>query len=238
MIKLYQFARTWGNPNLGQFNVKLETYLRMAGIPYEIVETMPLTAPKGKLPYIEDNGTKIADSEFIIEHLKEHHGDPLDASLSDRQKATGLAVMRLLEDHLYWAGMYSRWLYTDENWRINKQAIFGGMPPVVRDLAAWIYRRRVIARQIHGMGFGRHSAEEVFHLGIKDLDALAALLGEQPYLLGDQPSSYDASMFGVLVNTIDCPIESPLKEHGRKKRNLLDYCARIRQRYFPELCDS
>lgn len=65
MITLYQFKRTWGLPNLGHFNVKVETYLRMTDVPYKIVETMPLKAPKGKLPFIKEGDKKISDSNFI-----------------------------------------------------------------------------------------------------------------------------------------------------------------------------
>ena len=120
MITLYQFASTWGIPNLGQFNVKVETYLRMVDLPYEVVATMPLKAPKGKLPFIEDDGEKIADSHFIVEYLKEKYGDRLDSHLITEQRAIMTAMQRLLEEHLYWIGMYARWQYTDENWQIIK----------------------------------------------------------------------------------------------------------------------
>jgi hypothetical protein len=36
MVKLYPFAPAWGLPNASGFCLKLETYLRMAGLPYEI----------------------------------------------------------------------------------------------------------------------------------------------------------------------------------------------------------
>ena len=36
MIKLYQFAPAWDVPNLSPFCVKVETYLKMAGLPYEL----------------------------------------------------------------------------------------------------------------------------------------------------------------------------------------------------------
>ena len=38
-IKLFQFPRMFGIPNLSPFCCKLETWLRIAGISYEIVET-------------------------------------------------------------------------------------------------------------------------------------------------------------------------------------------------------
>ena len=62
MITLNQFARVWGIPNPSPFCTKVETYLRMAGIPYEVADAVPPQAPKGKLPYITDGGRKIADS--------------------------------------------------------------------------------------------------------------------------------------------------------------------------------
>ena len=234
MITLYQFTPAWGIPNPGQFNVKVETYLRMTNLSYQVIDTMPLKGPKGKLPYIEDNGQKISDSRFIIEYLKQKYGDPLDSDLSTEQRATMTAMQRLLEEHLYWVGMYARWQYTDTNWQINKQAIFGGMPPVIRDIAAMVYKR-IIGKQIYGQGTGRHNSDEIFHLGKIDLDTLSAFLAEKPYFMGDEPTSLDASAFGILINTVRGPIESPVKDYGLSKKNLSSYCDRMMSDFFPEL---
>jgi glutathione S-transferase len=234
MIILHQFARTWGIPNLSQFCVKVETYLRMAELPYELVESLPLKAPRGKLPFIVDQGQKIADSRLIIQHLKMTYGDPLDMHLTEEEKGIARAFQRLLEEHLYWVGMLSRWNDTEQNWQTNKQAIFGGLPPIARDLAAWIYRRRINS-QIVGHGLGRLSSEEAFELGRQDLDSLSDFLGDKQFFMGRQPSSLDASAYGILINTLVCPIESPLKAYGLTKLNLLNYCQRMQVRYFPEL---
>jgi glutathione S-transferase len=52
--------------------MKVENYLRMTGIPYEVVDDFDLAkAPKGKLPYIEDAGG------LILDYLKATYGDPL-----------------------------------------------------------------------------------------------------------------------------------------------------------------
>ena len=37
MIKLYQFKPAWGLPNPSPFCMKVETYLRMAGLSYEVI---------------------------------------------------------------------------------------------------------------------------------------------------------------------------------------------------------
>jgi glutathione S-transferase len=234
MIKLYQFARTWGIPNLSQFCVKLETYLRMTRLPYQVIETLPLKAPRGKLPYIEDNGRKLSDSRLIVNYLKTAYSNTLDDHLTLKQQGIAKACQRLLEEHLYWAGMVSRWNYTEANWKTNKQAIFGGLPPVIRDLAASLYRRRINS-QITGHGAGRLTPEELFELGKEDIDSLANFLGDKPYFMGDKPTSLDASAYGILVNTLGCPIESPLKDHALSRKNLLNYCQRMQVEFFPEL---
>ncbi len=233
MLKLYQFNRTWGIPNLSPFCCKVETYLRMAGIVYEIVTTLPSGAPKGKLPYVDDSGKIVADSHFIVTYLRSTYLD-LDKDLDSTQQATSLAWQHLLEDHLFWSFFYFRWMYTNENWKINRKAIFGGLPPVIRDIVAMRTRSK-IRRRIIDQGMGRHQTEEISMLGKQDIDALSDFLDNKPYFFGDQPTSLDACAFGMLINIIDCPIESPLKLYGLTKENLNIYVNRISQTYYADL---
>ncbi|MBD9355443.1 glutathione S-transferase family protein [Methylomonas albis] len=234
MITLYQFPRAWNIPNPSQFCVKLETYLRMAGIEYRVAETLPLYAPLGKLPFIEDNGQKLADSRLIIRYLQQYYGDSLDEHLLAEQRAQALAWQRLLEEHLYWVCMYSRWQYGSENWQINKQAIFQGLPQPMMDIVAAIYRLR-IRGQLRGHGIGRLPAADIFELGLRDVAALSAALHGKTFLLGNRPSSVDASAYGILINLIACPISSPVKDYALSQAALVDYCRRMQLRYFPEL---
>lgn len=233
MITLYQFDRTWGIPNLSPFCCKVETYLRIAGIDHVVEPAFPLRAPKGKLPYIEDRGQLLADSRFIIAHLKTAYKD-LDADLNPQQLAVSMAMQRLLEEHLFWIALYSRWQYTDANWQANKEAIFGKLPGVIRDLVANGWRIR-IRKQIHGHGISRHRPEEIFQLGRQDVDALATFLGDKTYFMGDHPTTLDACAFGLLVNITDCPIESPLKEYCLSQNNLTDYVQRMMREYYSHI---
>ncbi|MBV6447808.1 glutathione S-transferase family protein [Nitrosomonas sp.] len=233
MLKLYQFERSWGIPNLSPFCCKIETYLRMAGIEHDIKPALPMRAPKGKLPYISDNGKTLGDSRFIIEYLKSTYKN-LDNGLTGEELAISTAMQRLLEEHLFWVALYSRWQYTDENWQVNKQAIFGVLPPIIRDIAANRWRKK-IQQQIYGHGMGRHQAEEIFALGKQDIDALSDYLGHKPYFFGDHPTTLDASAFGLLINISGCPIESPLKEYALTKENLTAYNTRIMHSFYPDL---
>jgi glutathione S-transferase len=134
MIKLYQFAPAWNVSNLSPFCLKVETYLKMAGLQYEVVHSNPLQAPKVQLPFIEDNGKRIGDSQFIIEYLKETYGDGVDAHLTPPERAVSNAMQRLIENHLAWAFVHARFGKRDQNWEENKRALFGKLPPVVRQI--------------------------------------------------------------------------------------------------------
>ena len=99
-IKLFQFPRQFAIPNLSPFCCKLETWLRITGISYDVVDTPdPRKAPKKKLPFIEDSGMRIADTSLIIDHLMKTRGVDPDAHLNTSERAIALLVQRTLEEH-------------------------------------------------------------------------------------------------------------------------------------------
>ncbi|MBM3357504.1 MAG: glutathione S-transferase family protein [Betaproteobacteria bacterium] len=231
MIRLYQFAPAFGLPNASPFCMKVETYLRMTGLPYECPRgASHFKAPKGKLPYIEDDGKVVADSSFIIEHLKRTRGDPLDAQLGALERAHAIAFQRLLEEDLYWAAAYSRWI-DEAGWVVAREAFFGRLPLPLRFVLPPLARRG-IRSQLHGQGMGRHSRDEIYAIGCRDLTALADFLGGKPFFLGERPASLDASAYAFLANLLWVPVESPLKAHAKTRPNLEAYCRRMRDRYY------
>src|SRR5262245_63377238 len=69
VIKLHKFGPAFGLPDASPFVVKVETYLRMSGQKYEVVTGDVRKAPRGQLPFVEIDGTRIPDSTAIIEFL-------------------------------------------------------------------------------------------------------------------------------------------------------------------------
>src|SRR5215813_9979865 len=99
-IRLFQFPRLFSIPNLSPFCSKLETWLRIAGIPYDVVDTPnPRKGPKGKLPFIEDAGLRIGDTSLIVDYLAKTRGVDLERHLNASQRAIALLVQRTLEEH-------------------------------------------------------------------------------------------------------------------------------------------
>ena len=60
------------------------------------------------------------------------------------------------------------------------------------------------------------------------------LLGDRPYLLGDQPSSVDASIYALTSAIWLHPADNPLKQHMAALPNLVAYSERMHRRYFGE----
>ena len=155
-VVVVQFPDLWGR-NVSPFGLKLEAWLRLADIPYTVEPSTDLgRAPKGKLPYVRDEGRLIGDTTLIIEHLKASRGIDPDAGLSARDRAEALALQRLLEEHFYFALVYSRWI-DEAGWATLAPAFFGRFPFPASRLAAGHFRRRV-QRMLQPAGHGPASA--------------------------------------------------------------------------------
>jgi glutathione S-transferase len=230
-IVVHKIAPAWGLPSVGPFTLKLEAWLRMVGLPYEsVVDATPFRGPKGKLPWIEHEGRVIGDSNFIIDYLGSRYGVDLDRDLTAAQRGCAQGLLRLLEENLYWVMVYSRW-FEEANWKIFRPVVLGGLPAPMRMLIS-VPARRGVRRQLLGHGIGLHSREEIYSIGERDVNAVADVLGDQPYLMGGQATRIDAAAYGLLANILLVPIPSPAREAGLARRNLVDYLERIRGRWF------
>lgn len=222
-VTLYQFPPVWGR-NASPFTLKLESWLRLAGVPYRVSDGFAgyRRAPKGKLPYIEDAGLRVADSSLVIEYLRDSRGIDLDGWLSERQRAEAVALQRLFEDHFYFILAHSRWIDPD-GWPTVRAGYFGWLPPGVRHAAALALRRRV-GRTLYAQGLGRHSRGDLYEMGRADLEAVAAFLGDKPFFFGERPATIDAVAYGFLANLLFVPVETELKRIGEGLPVLREWC--------------
>ena len=237
MIKLYGFGPAWELPDCSPLVAKVDCYLRMVELPYTLVPWQSFqdlqNAPKGKFPYIEDNGKQIADSSFILEYLKATYGDKLgDRTFGSRDQALAHSLRRMMEEHLYWVMTYGQWM-EDPAWEAYKPKILGALSASERQTAEG-QMRDIICGYLHAQGMGRHSRSEVYALGNADLSALSAYLEEKPYFMGEQPTMLDATAYAFLTRVLWVPYESPLKTHMQTLANLVGYCQRMRERYYSD----
>jgi glutathione S-transferase len=232
MITLYSFGPAFGLPDPSPFVTKAEVLLKMAGLPYKTDTGGFNKAPKGKLPYIVDDGDTIADSTFIRWHLEKKYHIDLDRGLDAEQRAIAWAFEKMLEDHLYWAVVHERWM-DDANFDKGPRTFFRKIPAPMRPFLVPMIRRQV-RRALHGQGMGRHSPEEIVALGTRSIDATADFLGTKPFLMGSEPTGVDATAFAFIAGLL-CPVfETKLRSAAERRDNLRRYVGRMTVRFYPD----
>ncbi|MBV7256218.1 glutathione S-transferase family protein [Pacificimonas sp. WHA3] len=233
-ITLYQYKSGFGVPCPSPFCMKAEILLKMTGQPYrsEIIDD-PRKSPKGKLPFIDDDGTPVADSELIRWHLETRFGTDFDEGLTDGERAQSHAFCRMMEERLYWAMAYDRW-EDDAGWKTTNAFWFSGMPPVIRTLLPVIARRQTRAN-LKGHGLGLHDASDIYAFAARDIAALATQLGDKPFMFGDRPTAIDAIAYPTITNLLIPEYPGPLLEAARAHPRLQAYSERCQALWFPEL---
>lgn len=224
MIEIHQFPPGWGL-NASPFCLKVEIYCRLAEIPYQTKDTLPFKGPRGKLPFIIDQSKSVPDSGNILPYLKTEYGDPLDGQLSAGQLAAGLMLRRVCEESLYFVIVFSRWI-DEKYWPHTREAFFTMVPSVARHLVASAARRG-IRKSLIGQGYGRYPVAEVYATGIADLTAIAWQLGHHNYAVGNQVTSFDATLYAFLFNIVRVPLETPLKLAASKEASIHEYLKRM-----------
>lgn len=230
-VTVHGSFEAFGVPDFSPACLKLKTYLRMASVPYATRTGDPRKAPTKKIPFITHNGATVGDSGLIIEHLKRTLGDPLDRRLSPEQHARGHLVRRTCEESLYWPLSHARW-GDDAVWpQVAEKFRTFVLPPVIGGLIVGMIRKDTL-RSAWGQGIARHKLENILAHGRADIDALSVVLGDALYLFGDEPTSYDASLFGTMANIMAFPAGGGLAKHARSKANLVSFVDRVKAKYW------
>ncbi len=229
-VQVYAGLAALGSKDLSSPCLKLLTYLRMAAVPYELHRGDPRQGPTKKIPYVVHDGVTLGDSSLIIAYLKRTFGDPLDARLTDAERALGHVIQRTLEESLYWALVHARWT-DDALWPEFRTAFRQMLPPVIGGLLMGVLRKQA-HKSLWGQGLGRHQRENVEAFGCADIDAIAELLGATPYLFGELPTSFDASLYATLSNILAFPPKGRLAAQVRRHPGLMALVARVEQAYY------
>lgn len=232
MLTLYTFGPAFGLPDASPFVVKAEMLLKLAGVSYRTDRGGFRRAPKGKLPYIEDDGEIIADSTLIRLHLERKYGVDFDANLTPEQRGAAWMFEKALEDHFYWYVVQARWC-DDENFAIGPASFFRSIPWPVRPVAQAVIRRK-IRNTLHGQGTGRYKPEEASRILARGSQAAAQMLGDKPYFFGDKPCGADATAFAFISGAMSPAFRMPLRNEIEHHPNLTAYVSRMRGEFFPE----
>ncbi len=232
MLELQTYIPAFGSPSASPFGAKAIALLNMAGAKYTIkFGADPRKAPKQKLPVLIDGDQTIADSDFIRAHLEKTHNIDFDAGLSKPERATSRALIRMVEEHLYFALVCDRWL-NDDNWEHVRATFFGKIPALVRGVITNRIRKYARA-QATAQGMARHSVDEQLARADKDITAITDFLGDKPFLFGKNPTAADASVIPMLKAIAGSPMPTKLSTRVNNDVVLAAYLERGCAALFP-----
>jgi glutathione S-transferase len=232
MITHFTSGAMFGLPHPSPFVLKADILLKMSGVDYSEAPMSFSGAPKGKIPYIKDDGLVLGDSHFIRRHLETKYHIDFTGGYGAPLLAQAWAVERMLEEHLYFLNVHERWLI-DENFEKGPRQFFLAAPAPIRPLVRFAIRRKV-RKMLIAQGLGRHTASERLELGKGDVDTVTLLLGDKPYFLGDTICGTDATVFGFLYSASAPYFNTEIGAYIRSKTNAMAYLARMRDQFYPQ----
>lgn len=212
--------------------MKLEAFLRIADIPYQNCYLDNTEgSPTGRLPFIRDNGITVADSELVMDYLESKLKFKVDGHLSQQQSICHHGFHRVIDEHLYWALQYSRYLEPD-NFKTLSQALYHDVPPPFSTIKANKAKKQV-QQQLQAQGLGRLSADDIYLKAEKDLQQLSLLLADRDWFGGDFVSKLDLSALAFFSHIVIEELPSPLQQSLQQFENLVAFQARAKQVIFP-----
>ena len=221
MITLYSYPGLFGVADNNGYGLKVWAFLRLAGLPFVHEHVMDASgAPRGQLPYIEDDGEAIGDSDTIIAHLIHKRGLTIDAGLSQAERDADLLIGRMLDD-LYWVMSYSRW-QDEDFWPEFRDALLSEHAELAE--GALQTARAFNFKRYHFQGIGRFEPEDAYGRGLADLEVLARLVPAGGWLHRRAPTSIDAAIYGFIANIWFYPIDTPLRRLVAERPNLIRHC--------------
>lgn len=232
-LQLFGSTAAYGSPDLSPFVAKVEVYCRLFDIPFEKKLGDPRKAPKGKVPWIDDGGTIVADSTAILRHLAKTRKDP-DADATPRERATARALQSMIEEHLYFVVMYLRWS-EPRGWAAHEPVFKkflvegAGVPSLLGGLVMGRIRKKT-SEALATQGVGRHAAEEIDATGAELVRAFADHLGDAPYLFGDAPRTIDAVAYAFFSGIRGFPVDGATRRAVTGDARLTAYLDRIAAR--------
>ena len=92
---------------------------------------------------------------------------------------------------------------------------------------------------LRGQGVGRHTREEIYSIAEKDLRGISNILGDKSYVMGEEPTVVDSTVFGAVAQALWQDVDSPPSKFLRTEcTNLVSHAERMKERYWPDWEDA
>jgi len=231
-VYLYQSPRTPQIPSISPQELKLESWLKLHGVVYENVDhKAKLSSKNGTLPFIELNGEEVSDSD-IISTLARKFGKDMSSHLDQEQKNVEHAMIKMVENHLYWAIMHWRTSSVDNTvkaYKIHLPTFLGSKVPLgLLNLHFKFNVQKKIQKKVKTQG-----VENIADLSKADLDVLSTMLAEKEFMFGAEPAMLDMVLYSHLAQLVMVEAEylCPLRDYVQEScKNLVGLVNRVKDK--------
>lgn len=229
-VYLYQFPRSPVMPNLSPFCLKVETFLRVNDITYEVIGSFRHRSSRNLLPFIELNGRQIEDSQVIVWELQKHF--KIEDELTGVDRGTARALERMVELSTNYALIQDRSVLNAKSF-MSRPVSGLPLPALVTNYMAKKFSE-TMRKRVNNV-LGRLTKEELKEVLTRDIRAIDDVLQDKKFLFGGRMTATDCSVFGQLAVTYYLPyrqlITDLLDDEFPRVRH---YIQRIRNHYYPE----
>jgi len=247
-VALYTAPRGRTRPSVSVDGLKVETFLRVAGVRY-IAQT---ASPKDPTMYIEIGAHRVEGAQFIIDYisrpLKFFRGRDMDIDrgLTAEQRALSRSVTALLEDRFM--ACHSAIQFVQHSGKFYRD-IVGTYPPGKSLLGVGTAKlfKELVSNHVmvaKAKGLDRLKWSDVARRGLDDLKAVSRLLGDSPFMFGSEAArSVDCALFACMSCLLaadladDTPFRAEVTRTEGELRNLRHHWLRMKERYWADWDD-
>jgi glutathione S-transferase len=230
-------------PSFESDSLQVLTYVRLAKCEIRHTPTCyTWKSSTGKLPFLAMGKQVLSGSDEILQYLTAK-GHDLDTSLTAEEKATSLAFKALLKEKLQPSLLYLQWMDAKNYVEFTRLWYANHLPfPLTLVLPNLTHRavKWKLSTSVSRVTDCEMNENVFVAEGVNCLDVLAQQLGDKQYMLGSSPTSLDATVFANLCLIAQQPLpgNNALWKHLHSHSNLVDYCSRMRNEFFPELTET
>ncbi|KPJ09246.1 Uncharacterized protein C6orf168 [Papilio machaon] len=257
VVYLYQFTRTPVLPSTSPYCLKVETWIRLAGIKYQNgIPDKNLASGFSATCHLKDinmdSDDKSNDSGVNIGRgctWQARRGEAgysavSAAGLTAEQRGISHAMVSMIENHFSWVVLWWRAKYPEsmiKGYQVNlRNALNTRLPNPILNICFKFTAARKGMKKAKAHGIGLHTEEEIVEFGKSDLNVLSELLADKPYFFGDEPTLLDVVAFANLaqLHFIDKEVQHPLRDTMQESYpNLVGLVTRVKERAFPDWDD-
>ena len=225
MLELYGLPCCAGLRSPSPWVMKVELAMRYLRLDYSLVQPQILralfTSPSRKVPYLLIDSEPFVESERILKVL-EKHATPLNyPHPGDEDQVSGIAIARLVEDHLYHIICKSK--HADPDTTKIMWAEMFPYPWFPARLWTKLVRQLIWKGRLANTSIGGLSNDEVHEQALKDIQTLAAQLSKKNFIASNGITMYDFTVAAHIASILLWRIDNWLAPLFREHQVFYDY---------------